>query len=550
VISPGDILTAKLIVQLGLVSAERVRQVLQAADGDADHTDLITRLVLRRLLNDSQASEVRRLAALFDRVRHDGTMIKRLERSGALSPGQLTEVLALLEAGDYRQQLRECLVYLGIVDAETAQRATWETLEAVRAKDQSVLERYRGDGFQGVSRPLIPHDTIDATTLRVSVLFRSQNTRRLVRKAIQQVRMATAERPAAYLSESFLDIPADVVEPAAPPVEDPEATREIELPAAGSEGLDQREAIGDYVVVECIGRGGMGAVFLAQEEGVGAMVAVKTLLAQQADASEVARFEREAAICAELKHPNVVQLYDQGTTEDGVRFMVIPIYTGRSLKEWLEKEGGRLPLAQAFDVFEQALEGMQHIHEHGVVHRDLKPENLFVVAGTKQIKVIDLGIARRLDDERSPEERAFRTASGKIMGSPAYIAPESIAGDAIDGRTDLYSMGVMLFQLLTGKLPLTAETPYEYLREHMVGVPLTLAQARRDEYWCPELERLVARLLAKERDDRPASCAEVLELLRGGLRDQAIAQHASPPPEPEEEKGFFSTFFKRSRGKG
>ena len=543
-IAPGDILVGKLVVQLGFVPAGTVIETLKGGDADDQHLDLTTRLAIAGALSDAQVSQTRRYAALFDRVRHDGVMIRRLEQTGVIDSTQLTDLLALLEAGDYRQQLRECLVYLEVVDEETAQRVTWETLEAVRRQDQAVLDRYRQEAFGGVARPLIPHPRIDASVLRVTVLFRSRDTRRRVRKQIEQVRLATAERPVA--SDSFLDIPTEVIDPTPPP--DPELTQELEPPAPAAQGLDGRASIGPYDVVECIGRGGMGAVFLAREEGVGALVAVKTLLAEQAAEAELARFEREAAICADLDHPNVVRLYDEGVTDDGLRYMVIPVYTGRSLKEWLEAEG-RLPLAAVFDLFEQALEGVQHVHDAGVVHRDLKPENLFVLAGSKQVKVIDLGIARRLDDHLRPEDRAFRTQTGKIMGSPAYIAPESVGGEPIDGRTDLYSLGVMLFQLLTGKLPLTAETPYEYLREQLVGVPLTLRQARRDEYWTPGLERLIAQLLAKEPVDRPASCAAVLELLRGGLRAQVEAEHAEPPAEPEEpEQGFFSTFFKKVRG--
>ena len=277
------------------------------------------------------------------------------------------------------------------------------------------------------------------------------------------------------------------------------------------------------------------------------MVAVKVTHTERAAPEDLARFERELTLLGRVDHEKVVRLMDQGETEDGLRYMVMPFYAGKDLKDVLDETEGLLPLARVLDISCQLLAGLEAVHQAGVVHRDLKPENLFVLAGDEgEVRLVDFGIARPAD--RDPDEREvdlFRSRSGVISGSPAYVAPETITGDAIDGRTDLYSFGVMLYRLLTGRFPLFAESPYDYLREHLVGVPLTLFQGRRDVGWHEEFERLVASLLAKEPADRPPSAASVRDWL---LEHQAeiLAAAERGPADPEEDtKSFFDRFFKR-----
>lgn len=169
------------------------------------------------------------------------------------------------------------------------------------------------------------------------------------------------------------------------------------------------------------------------------------------------------------------------------------------------------------------------------LHRDLKPENILVERGTDRTMVVDFGLARMVSGD---EEEEFRTAMGAITGSPAYIAPETIAGGRVDARTDVYALGTIFFELLTGRTPLHASTPYAFLREHLVGVPLTLERARPDQRWSPDLEALIAQMLAKESAHRPASCSVVLKRLPA-LRQQVVSRASEPGT-------FWNRFFRRA----
>lgn len=561
VLHPSDIVAAKLLVQLGDVAPDVLRRELAAVDADPQGAvDLVARLARAGALDGARVTRVRRYVALFEHVRREAIFLRMVEKElPQLSKEEIGELIARLERSDYRTQLAAVLTAQGRIDAAQARALERRARDAMRREDLKVLERYRAQRFEGVSRPLVREPRVATQVFRVSTLFRSRDTIARVKKALLRLDEQAAPPPR---DAQFEFMPAELPSGEEVPL-DTERRRQLEqmdtarlkpTEPAGSEGegppgeLRDRASIGPYEVVECIGQGGMGAVFLAQEEGVGPIVAVKVLLTERASDEDLARFRREAAISSLLKHPNTVTLLDQGETRDGLSYMAIPFFAGRDLKAVLAEAGGRLEPADAFHYFEQLLAGLQAVHEAGVVHRDLKPENCFVLAGAeRQLKLVDLGIARLMDDHRPPAERAFRSRAGVISGTPAYIAPETITDDPIDARTDIYSAGILLYELLTGRNPLFAETPYDYLREHLVGVPLTLFQGRKDKAWHPELEGLVASMLAKEKSDRPSSCQAILDRLRGGLRARALEHYANPPAAANAQpssvlNGFFKMF--------
>ena len=291
----------------------------------------------------------------------------------------------------------------------------------------------------------------------------------------------------------------------------------------------------------------MGAVYLCQD-GPG-LVAVKVMTAPEGEDDHL-RFAREGQIYALLEHPNLIHLLDQGTSRGGP-YLVLPVFAGQSLHERLEASGPLAP-AEVFEVMEQALAGLEAAHRKRIVHRDIKPDNLFLLAGAElRVKLIDFGIARFLDDLKPDAERAFRTELSIVSGTPAFVAPETINSGSIDARTDIYSLGITFFLLLTGRHPLHAERSGDYLSEHLVGVPLTLSQAKRDAHWPEELERLLASMLAKRPEDRPGSCQEILERLRGGLRARTLATLHDPPSRPASRSArlrrIFNQFFKHER---
>jgi serine/threonine-protein kinase len=205
--------------------------------------------------------------------------------------------------------------------------------------------------------------------------------------------------------------------------------------------------LGKYAIVGTLGRGAMGTVYDGHDPVIDRRVAIKTIpLTSAADdseaADELARFKREAQAAGRLQHPNIVGVYDYGETET-LAYIVMEYVDGTSLKALLDR-GERMAPAEAVRIMQQLLAGMQYSHERGVVHRDIKPANVMITSAGV-VKIADFGIARI--------ESSSLTQAGTIMGTPAYMSPEQFMGQTVDARTDIYSAGVLLYQLLTGERP-------------------------------------------------------------------------------------------------
>ena len=271
---------------------------------------------------------------------------------------------------------------------------------------------------------------------------------------------------------------------------------------------------GRYHVVDRIAAGGMGEVFRAHDAVLERPVAIKVLHRSLAgDAGFVERFRREARAAASLNHQNIVAVHDWGSV-DGIYYMVMEYVAGRSVRELLNQEGLLAP-AQAVDVLEQTLAALQHAHRQGIVHRDIKPENLMVTRDGV-VKVADFGLARAFAD-------AQITEAGTVTGTVQYLAPEQLQGEPADPRTDVYALGVVAFELLTGRLPFSGETPmaiaYQHIHERVPN-PSSFNRAVP-----ASLDGWVASATEKERELRPESAAEA--------RRDLVAESASlPPAEP------------------
>ncbi|HEV2845174.1 MAG TPA: protein kinase, partial [Thermoanaerobaculia bacterium] len=290
------------------------------------------------------------------------------------------------------------------------------------------------------------------------------------------------------------------------------------LPAVSSEGLIGR-TIGPYRVLEYLGGGGMGVVYVAEDTRLSRVVALKFLPPELTrDPGAKARFMLEARAASALDHPNLCTILELGETSDGRLYLAMPRYDGEILRRRIER--GPLPLEEALDVGEQIAHGLAKAHRNGIVHRDLKPANV-IVTGDGVVKILDFGLAKLAG-------AAAVSRTGSSAGTPAYMAPEQARGENVDPRADLWSLGVVLYEMLAGRRPFRGEHEQVVVHALLNERPETLDRLRPDIP--PELARLVERLLAKSPADRYPTLDEPLAILRK-LRGQPLTgtlSHALP----------------------
>ncbi len=259
---------------------------------------------------------------------------------------------------------------------------------------------------------------------------------------------------------------------------------------------------GRYRIVRRLGSGGMANVYLAEDEELGRQVAIKILNDRHAsDDQFVERFRREAKNAAGLSHPNIVSVYDRGEAE-GTYYIAMEYLEGRSLKEQIVADGP-LPIAAAIEITRQILRALGFAHRRGVVHRDIKPHNVMLADapgdGDSRFKVTDFGISRTTASQM--------TEAGSIVGTAQYLSPEQARGAPVDQRSDLYSVGVVLYELLTGTLPFNGETPLEIAMKHLSEIPKPPSELRPE---IPaDVDMIVLRALAKDPADRYESAEEM-----------------------------------------
>ena len=273
---------------------------------------------------------------------------------------------------------------------------------------------------------------------------------------------------------------------------------------------------GRYKVVRKLGTGGMANVYLAEDQELGRSVAIKMLDDRHSqDEQFVERFRREAKNAAGLSHPNIVSIYDRGEAS-GTYYIAMEYLEGRTLKELLVARGPTL-VPVAIDYARQILGGVGFAHRHGIVHRDIKPHNV-VVAPDGRLKVTDFGIARSGTSQM--------TETGSIIGTAQYLSPEQAKGAEVSAASDIYSVGIVLYEMLTGSVPFTGETPLEIAMKHLSAIPEPPSEKRPEVPH--ELDSIVLRALAKDPADRYQSAEEMDADLARAARGQAVA------PETEE----------------
>ncbi|MCA9557425.1 MAG: serine/threonine protein kinase, partial [Myxococcales bacterium] len=275
---------------------------------------------------------------------------------------------------------------------------------------------------------------------------------------------------------------------------------------------------GRYEIVKLIGEGGMGRVFQARQVSMNRMVALKILRAQLAgDEQLLARFQQEALSVSRLRHPNTITIFDYGRTEDGYLFMAMELLGGRSLYTILREEGP-LPLPRALHMMEQVCGSVHEAHQLGIVHRDLKPENIQIdkVGNDPDFaKVLDFGIAKIIHGD-SDEEKGGKTLTmaGAIFGTPHYMSPEQVHGHKIDHRTDIYSLGIILYELLTGQPPFDGTTPMSVMMAQASRPPPDIREAAPDADVTDSVAELIAHCLRKDRDERLQDASTLITRLQ------------------------------------
>src|SRR5207249_1557896 len=262
-----------------------------------------------------------------------------------------------------------------------------------------------------------------------------------------------------------------------------------------------------YHVVKKLGEGGMGQVYLAEHVKMGRRSAIKVMNPSMVhDPDAVSRFNREAANASRITHPNVCAIYDFGETPDGTIYLAMEFIEGEPLTDLLQREGALAPV-RAAHIFVQVADALQAAHDLGIVHRDLKPDNIMLTRardGADVVKVVDFGIAKAVGGDDSQKV----TKTGLVVGTPEFMSPEQLAGDRLDGRSDLYSLALVLYRMLAGKLPLEATSVQETMIKRLTDEPTKLAAVRPDLTFPPGLQETLDGALARNPAERYQSVAK------------------------------------------
>jgi serine/threonine-protein kinase len=292
--------------------------------------------------------------------------------------------------------------------------------------------------------------------------------------------------------------------------------------------------LGRYETIRLLGEGGMGRVYLAKQLDLGRQVVIKVMHDHiAADPKFCERFQRETLLMARFQHPYVVALYDASLNDPQGPCIVMEYIRGIALDVLLQRNG-RLSAPRAGRLLGQICEALQAAHQQGIIHRDLKPANLMVVdADTpyEKIKVMDFGLAKLVVSHPLSSKNASDTGADFAVGTPGYISPEQVRGEEVDHRSDLYSVGVILFELLAGRLPFTGDETMDVLLAHATEPPPTFASIGASAWVTPAIEAVVMKCLAKKPEDRPASPRDLAELYESALLSEQEPDNGEANPD-------------------
>ncbi len=330
------------------------------------------------------------------------------------------------------------------------------------------------------------------------------------------------------------------------------APRSTATPARGESAvpfthfnLAGRTLQGRYVIEKKVGEGGMSFVYLATDVATRERYAIKVLSAALSqDANAMARLRREASLGMRLAHPNVCHIIRLGETEDGLVYVVMPFVEGEILADRTNRLG-HLPLDTATRLVRDMAAGLNVAHDLKIVHRDLKPENIMVcrrAGGDDYAVVMDFGLAK---ERRAGAELQKLTATGIILGTPEFMSPEQLRGKPLDARTDIYSLALMTFEMLTGKLPFQGRTQQEMMIARLRSDPILLRKMRPELDFPEAVERVLAKAMQRNPDDRHQNTIEFADAFVAASRGRAAAPIAAPVAAPAPDGGLLGKLFGR-----
>lgn len=488
------------------------RQALLDLDTGLRSETLLWALVNANQLTEETARLAHEQKQRYLFLRAESAYIHCARHFKHVEEAELQKARDLQKENNFANRLGHYLVKAELIAPELDEDIKNKALISLEKENQKVIDKSRESDFfdiEGMPAPVKESFNPNAEV------------------AVSQIVEADEAKEMLANLEEFMDNDEEEEVPEAPPPpsaapdlrRDRNSTRaftNVEAAASlgdplGGTGLETR-----YRLIDKLGQGGMGAVYLAHDGDFDdRRVALKIAIDAENNEDAINRFKREILCNSFFHHNNVIEIYDGGKTDNGHFYMAMEYFRGQPLAERIEQDGS-FKIRESLLIFRKGLEAIAAAHDAQIIHRDIKPENFMIADkgdGGYEVKLMDFGIARILDDQQEFSDQFFRTMQGKLTGSPAYIAPESITEDKIDGRADLYSMGIFLYELCVGKLPFTAPTATEYLSKHLYEQPPNPVETGAHRGVNQELGQFILKLMSKLPRERFQNAQEVIEAL-------------------------------------